>query len=67
MASNLSLTWRPERPISKRNQAASHFLKTGQAYEGDFMQILAFNCLEINDSRPFKEQNECTMYVRTNT
>ena len=43
MASNLGLTWRPERPIPNRHKAASHFLKTGQVYEGYFMQILTFN------------------------
>ena len=46
MPSNLSLTWRPERPISNRHKAASHFLKTGQVYEGDFMQILTINFKE---------------------
>ena len=62
MPSNLSLTWRPERPISNRHKATSHFLKTGQVYEGDFMQILTFNfkvdlCPEIKDSRPFKKEH----------
>ena len=69
MPSNLSLTLRPERTISNRRKAASHFLKTGQVYEGDFMQILIFNfkvdlCPEIKDSRPFKKEQKCT-YVRT--
>ena len=62
MPSNLSLTLRPERTISNRRKAASHFLKTGQVYEGDFMQILIFNfkvdlCPEIKDSRPFKKEH----------
>ena len=70
MPSNLSLTWRPERPIPNRHKAASHFLKTGQVYEGNFMQILTFNfkvdlCPEIKDRRPFKEQHEHT-FICTN-